>query len=198
MAAVVRSGGWGGYPDAKGRPADFQSGRLATYISGSYFLGEMYLAGTTPTYKRFDVASFPVGPGGKTTVSGFYEGWLVIPQGARHAREAFAFCDYLSVPGQRILFESTPMIPANARAPRKMLPAVTVQHQGAAFALDLMAFFYHQLDISIPMWNSPVQTFAGNQLYKAVTRIMYKAARPREALAEAQHACQQQLMQVPR
>jgi ABC-type glycerol-3-phosphate transport system substrate-binding protein len=198
MGAVVRSGGWGGYADARGRPPDFQTGRLATYVSGSYFLGEMYLGGATPRYQRFNVASFPVGPGGARTVSGFFEGWLVIPNGAHHKREAFAFFDYLSVPGQRILFDSTPMIPANAAAPRNMLPAVIVQHQGAAFAQDVMNFFYHQLDVSIPMWNSPVQTFAGIQLNKAIMRIMYGVAKPRDALGEAQRACQSQLASVAR
>jgi multiple sugar transport system substrate-binding protein len=196
MAAVVRSGGWGGYADVKGRPPDFQNGRLATYVSGSYFLGEMYLGGATPTFRRFNVALFPVGPGGTRTVSASFEGWLVIPRGARHKREAFAFFDYMSVPGQRILFDSTPMIPANASAPRNMLPAATAQHQGTAFAQDVMSFFYRQLDISIPMWNSPVQTYAGVQISKAITRIMYKVAKPKDALAEAQQACQNQLMSV--
>jgi ABC-type glycerol-3-phosphate transport system substrate-binding protein len=196
MTAVARSGGWGSYPDANGRPPDFQGGRLATYVSGSYFLGEMYLSGAMPTFRHFNVASFPLGPGGTKVVSGIFEGWLVIPRGASHRREIFAFFDYMCVPGQRVLFNSTPMIPAITTAPRNLLPGPTVQYQGLVFAQDVMKFFYHQLDISIPMWNSPVQTFAGIELNKAITRIMYKVAKPKDALAEAQRACQSQLASV--
>ena len=46
------------------------------------------------------------------------------------------------------------------------------------------------------MWNSPVQSFATDQLNKAADRIMHKVAKPKDALAEAQHACQNQLMKA--
>jgi len=59
-----------------------------------------------------------------------------------------------------------------------------------------MHFFHDQLDNATPMWDSPVQDFAMDQLRRALEQIMYKLATPRNALAEAQKACQSALDKV--
>ncbi len=80
--------------------------------------------------------------------------------------------------------------------PASLVPAVAVQQRGQAYAANLTRFFHHQLDISIPMWNSPIQGFAFDQINKAVNNIMHKVAKPKDALAAAQRASQNELQRV--
>jgi ABC-type glycerol-3-phosphate transport system substrate-binding protein len=192
--AVKRSGNWTGYINSSNQPPAFQNNGVLTYVAGSWFLGDMYQV--TPKYKQFNVAPFPVGAGGAKSISGFWPNWLIIPQGSKHVPEAFEWLDYLSGPGMVQWFSVTPDLPANKTVPANLLPAVTVKNQGKAFAQDVMTFFHHQLNVSIPLWNSPVQDFAQNELTKAVNAIMYKSSTPKQALASAQQACQNELQRV--
>ena len=116
----------------------------------------------------------------------------------RHLHEAFAWIDYQSSAGMRVWWHTVPDLPSNKTVTRNLLPTVTTKKYGRAFAHDMMNFFYHQVDISIPCWNSPVQSFAQDQLQRTVERIMRKAVRPKQGLAAAQQACQSQLEKVLR
>jgi hypothetical protein len=49
------------------------------------------------------------------------------------------------------------------------------------------------MDIATPMWNSPVQDFATDQIGRALENIYAKKSTPKDALAEAQKACQAEL-----
>ncbi len=184
---VTRSANWAGYADAKGRAPAFQGGQLAMLEQGFWFMGDIY--SSPPKFSRYNVASYPVGPGGHKTVSGYWPNWFVIPQGSQHAQQAFQWLDYLGSTGIRLWFSITPDLPTNKTVPY-LLPAVTVQKEGKTFAADVTRFFHHQLDIAIPMWNSPVQGQANDELRKAADRIMNKVAKPKDALADAQRACQ--------
>ena len=64
---------------------------------------------------------------------------------------------------------------------------------GEEFATDVNTFFLNQLNDSVPMWNSPVESFYLDQLSVAIEQIFAKAATPKEALDEAQRACQDEL-----
>src|SRR5207248_2317981 len=98
--------------------------------------------------------------------------------------------------GMQTWFTNVPDLPANKTVPTDLVPSVLKQKRGKAVAVDIVRFFRHQVDIATPMWNSPVDSFATDQMMRAVSRIMYKQAKPKDALAEAQHACQSQLQRV--
>lgn len=193
MIAVQRGGNWSYAPDAQGRPPAFFTGRQAMVVGGSWAIG---VTQQTLTSFRWNVASLSVGPQGTKTTSGYWPNWLIIPKGSVNKQAAFDWMDYLCSQGIRIWFQQIPDLPANKTVPASLLPTLLVQAEGKAFALDYMRFFYHQLDIATPMWNSPVQSFATDQITNAVNRIMHKVAKPKEALAEAQQASQNQLNQV--
>jgi hypothetical protein len=114
----------------------------------------------------------------------------VIPKGARHVAPAFSWLDYLSGVGVKAWFSAFPDLPTNRNVPHDLLPEALVAVKGEAFARDIMNFFRDQLDIATPMWDSPVQDFATDQLKRALEQIMYKVAKPKAALAEAQKVCQ--------
>lgn len=120
----------------------------------------------------------------------------MIPKGSGHTQAAFDWIAYLCVQGIEIWFQSIPDLPANKLVPTNMVPGFLVKARDKAFALDFLRFFYHQLDISIPMWNSPIQSFATDQILSAVDKVMHKTAKPKEALAAAQQASQNQLNQL--
>ncbi|HEX5691172.1 MAG TPA: hypothetical protein VFX76_14260, partial [Roseiflexaceae bacterium] len=139
------------------------------------------------------VALFPVGPSGTKSVSGYWPNWLVIPKGSKQREAAFGYLDYMTAEGMKVWFANIPDMPANRKAPTDLMPELTAQKRGQEFAKDITAFFRSQLDIATPMWNSPVQDFANDQLRGAVEQILTKAASPKDALTEIQAACQAKL-----
>jgi multiple sugar transport system substrate-binding protein len=192
FAKVMRSGNWEGH-ETEGRQPAIMDQRQAMVLTYSWNIG-------TPVYTqpmlRWDVAQFPIGPGGHRAVAGYWPNWLVIPKGARYVGQAFTWLDYLSGVGVKEWFHHFPDLPTNRQVPRDLLPVALVAAKGEVFARDITNFFRAQLDAATPMWESPVQNFATDQITRALEHIMYKVARPREALAEAQKACQGALEKV--
>jgi ABC-type glycerol-3-phosphate transport system substrate-binding protein len=191
MARVDEAAAWLLYVDGDGRQPAFQEGKLAMGVQGFWAAGDLYQV--EPKFERWDVAQFPVGPSGTTTVSGYWPNWLVIPKGSKQPAEAFKYLDYMTVDGIKVWFANIPDMPANKQAPTDLVPQLTAQKRGDAFALDLTNFFRKQLDIATPMWTSPIQDFSNDQLNRAIEQILHKTATPKDALAEAQQASQSKL-----
>jgi multiple sugar transport system substrate-binding protein len=191
---VRNSGSWNAYANDEGMPPAFQEGRQFSLEGGSWVMGD-YAAEIEPVATRWNVASYPVGPGGETTKSGFWPNWIAIPTGSAHPDEAFGYLDYLSGVGAAKWFSVVPDIPTNTMVP-EVLPQIVVDTRGEEFAADIMAFWDEQAAVSTAMWNSPVENFARDQLIRAMERILTKAATPQEGLAEAQAACQAELEKV--
>lgn len=191
ISLVTQSGqSWGVYGGEGGPPA-FQAGNLAMMPEGSWIMGDLY-AEVEPTFTNWDVAPFPVGPGGTASVSGAYPNWLVIPDGAAHPAEAFAYLDYISGVGVSRWFSTVPDLPTNTQAPT-VLPQVVVERRGEAFAQDIIAFYQAQSQLATPMWNSPVQDFSNDQLRRVLEQIFLKQVTPAAGLADAQQASQAEL-----
>jgi hypothetical protein len=88
-----------------------------------------------------------------------------------------------------------PDLPTNRQVP-DLVPEIVVEKRGEEFAKDIVSFFRGQLDVATPMWDSPVQNFAIDQLLQAMERIFNKQAAPQEVLAETQQVCQAELERV--
>lgn len=198
IRAVRRVYSWAAYPDLQNRPPAFQEGRLMAMMSGSYIMGDVYSYVKPGAHLQWNVASNPVGPRGKRTVSGTRPNWAVIPRGSPHRSDAFGWLDYLGSTGMRAWFDATPDLPVNKSVPHDLASAIVVQKRGKPFALDVTRFLIGQLDIAIPMWTSPVDALARDQIQRATERILNKVATPKEALAEAQRASQNALETVLR
>jgi multiple sugar transport system substrate-binding protein len=192
FAKVAHAGNWEGY-EIEGRRPALMDQRQAMCLFYSWNVGAEAYARST---YRWDMAQFPVGPGGHKTVAGYWPNWMVIPKGVRHVAQAFTWLDYMSGAGVQAWFSHFPDLPANRRVSRDLLPIILVTGKGQAFAQDITNFFRDQLAIATPMWDSPVQDFATDQLRRALEHILYKLATPREALAQAQRACQGALEKV--
>jgi multiple sugar transport system substrate-binding protein len=190
---VTKSGNWGALPDSDPdkRPAAFAEGKLAMRTDGFWYCGDMY--NVELKFKRWNVASFPVGPIGKQTTSGYWPNWLVVPKGSKHPEDAFKYLDYMAAEGIKVWFANIPDLPTNKHVPTDLLPKLTTEKRGEEFTKDVTNFFHKQLDVATPMWNSPVQDFANDQVGRALENIYAKKSTPKDALAEAQKACQAEL-----
>jgi len=196
LTAVTNSANWTAYTDGNGRVPMWQEGKLAMKSDGFWISGDMYGATFKPEAEKWNVAQYPVGPSGKGTKSGYWPNWMVVPKGAKRRDEGFKYADYMSGEGIKVWFEAVPDLPTNKNVPADMLPKKLSEMRGADFAKDLMGFFRGQLDVATPMWNSPVQNFANDQLTRMMEQVYTKKATPKDALAEAQKACQQELEKV--
>jgi multiple sugar transport system substrate-binding protein len=190
-AAVVNSANWNTFV-SQGRPPAFQEGNLAMTVVGSWLMGDMY-ADVEPTFEKWNVASFPVGPGGDATTSGYWPSWAVIPKGSPHREAAFDWLDFVAIDGARTWFNTIGDLPVNKKAATDLVHQGLVERRGQEIAQDVTNFFIHELEIATPMWDSPVYDFAADQISRAIERIMNKVAAPAEALAEAQTASQNEL-----
>jgi multiple sugar transport system substrate-binding protein len=188
---VQESASWTMYPDDQGRPPAFQEGKLAMGVQGFWAAGDMYQAEFK--FKNWNAAPFPVGPGGSKSVSGYWPNWLVIPKGSKQRDEAFKYLDYMSVEGIKVWFANIPDMPANRKVSTDLVPQLTAEKRGDEFAKEITDFFRAQLDVATPMWTSPIQDFANDQIGRALEQIINKTATPKDALAEAQKACQSKL-----
>ncbi len=194
ITKVNNSGPWSASPDSTGQPPAWQSGRLAMMSDGFWTVGDMYQFDLT--FTNWDAAPYPVGPSGSETVSGYWPNWLVIPKGSSNIQEAFKYLDYMTVDGMKVWFDNIPDMPVNSKVPTDLVPTRAVEKRGEAFAKSITEFFRGQLAIATPMWNSPVQDFGTDQLTRALEQITNKVATPKDALAEAQRACQSELEKV--
>lgn len=195
--AVTASANWGFYPDGNGRPPEFQNGNMAIKSDGFWVAGDMYGAEVKPEAQNWDVVQYPVGPSGSGTKSGYWPNWMVIPKGAKKREAAFKYMDYMSAIGILTWFDAIPDMPVNKNVDiSKLLPKKVAEMRGEAFAREVLQFFYNQLNVATPMWTSPVQNFANDQITRMMEQVFTKQASPRDALAEAQRACQAELEKV--
>lgn len=191
---VRNSWWWNGYASPDGLPPAFQAGHQVFMQQGSWVMGD-YAADTEPVVTNWNIAPYPVGPGGTASVSGYWPNWLVMPKGSAHPAEMFGYLDYLSAVGVEKWFSAVVDIPVNTEA-EQILPQSVVDARGEDFAADIMTFWTEQAAIATRMWDSPVQNFSNDQLARALERIMTKQASVQDALAEAQAASQAELESV--
>lgn len=177
------------------RPPAFQASLLGMQGNGFWVTGEIYNHGEL-TFENWEVAQYPVGPSGTGTASGYWPNWAVIPAGAEHQAEAFGYIDYVGGPeGMAMWFEKIPDLLTNANVPSMVPPRLT-EERGEEAATSIVDFFKAQLDVATPMWNSPVEDFATDQITRALERAYAHQGEPRDLLAEAQQACQAELDRV--
>jgi ABC-type glycerol-3-phosphate transport system substrate-binding protein len=115
-----------------------------------------------------------------------------MPKGNEHPAETFGYLDYIAVEGMAKWFEAVPDLTVNAKVP-PLTPKALADARGKEVADEIYAFFKGQLDIAVPMWNSPVQDFSNDQIRRAIPIIYAKEASPADAMKEAQSASQAEL-----
>lgn len=170
------AGNWGGtYPDSQ-----FSMGNAAMAMEGSWSTTDAEIP------FEFEVAKFAVGPHGNTSVTGFWPNWWVVPKGSAHPAEAFNLVEYFSTDGWVIWYKYIMDTPAWKDFPADVLTKKLVDSVGQERALDFHKFFADYLENTVPMWTSPVEDFASDNLDSTIDEVLHKAKPPAQALQEAQ------------
>jgi len=191
LIAVNTSNSWSVYGGGE-RPPAWPEGVFAIQNNGYWIATDMYDVAEMK-FEKWNVASYPVGPSGKKTASGYWPNWLVIPKGVPNQKESFDYLDYMVVEGMKVWFGIVPDLPANKKFPKDFVPPTLIGKVGEEFATEVNNFFHNQLNDAVPMWNSPVEDFYLDQLSVAIEQILSKVTTPEEALGAVQVACQDEL-----
>ena len=181
-----------------GRPPTFQAGLLGMMGNGFWITGEYYnqVAPDEPAATNWDVASYPIGPSGTSTASGFWPNWAVVPSGSKNAEAAFGYIDYIGGPeGMDIWFSKIPDLPTNANVPT-LIPPTLAETVGEEKATSITDFFKAQLEVATPMWTSPGENYATDQIQRTIDQAYAHGGDPADLLAAAQQACQAELDRV--
>jgi multiple sugar transport system substrate-binding protein len=177
------AGAWAGtYPDTA-----FNQGRAAMAAEGSWSSTDAEIP------FEWEVARFPVGPGGSKSYTAFWPNWWVVPQGTQHPDEAFLFIEFVATKGWETWYTAIMDTPAWKEFPPSVLTTKLVSATSQARAEDVNKFFADYLNDAVEMWTSPVETFAQETLTAAVDQVMNKQKSAKDALAEAQQLCQARL-----
>ena len=177
FSLVQRSGSWWGIR-ARTDTAPVRGWQTGDAGQGSRFMGDFYANGE-PAFTKWNVASYPVGPGGSKTNSGYWPNWLVIPKGANHPKEGFGYLDYMSGVGVVKWFEAVPDSAGEQAGAGDRAAGGDRQARQRVRRRGLSEFFRRQFDVVTPMWNSPVQSFAQDQLRTTLEAVLQKTAKPK-------------------
>lgn len=142
---------------------------------------------------NWEVAKLPVGPSGSKSMTGYWPNWWVLPKGTQHPAEAFQFVEYIATKGWEIWYRGIMDTPAWKEFPKDVLTTKLVEQVGEERARDVNGFFADYLNDSVPMWNSPIESFANDTIAAMLEQVLNKAKEPRAALEEAQGICQAKL-----
>mgnify|MGYP001026931446 CR=1 FL=1 len=135
---------------------------------------------------RWDVAKFPVGPGGTKSVTGFWPNWFVQPVGGKHRREAFLLNEYFCTIGMPTWYKEVFDTPAWLDFPADVITQNLIDNVGLEKAQELHSFFRDYLEDAVEVWTSPIEDFATDQINRAIDQVLHKVKTPQEALDEAQ------------
>jgi multiple sugar transport system substrate-binding protein len=181
--ALNTSGNWAGtYPDS-----GFNQGRASMAAEGSWSSTDAEIP------FEWEVARFPVGPGGTKSATSFWPNWWALPKGTKHPAEAFLFIEFVATKGWETWYKAIMDTPAWNGFPSTVATTKLVDAVGAERAADVNKFFADYLNDAAEMWTSPVETFAQETINAAVDQVINKKKAAKDALAEAQDLCQAKL-----
>lgn len=142
---------------------------------------------------EWEVAKFPIGPSGSTSVTGFWPNWWAMPKGTSNPDVGFRFCEHFCTEGWVTWYRAIMDTPAWKGFPADVQTQALVDNLGAEEAQELHNFYATYLEDAADMWNSPVTNFASDTVDAAIDEVLHKTKSPADALAEAQALIQAKL-----
>jgi ABC-type glycerol-3-phosphate transport system substrate-binding protein len=149
-----------------------------------------------PAETNYEIYKMPIGPGGTESKTSVWPNFMFIPEGAPHIQEAFELIAYYCTEGMIAWFDRWSDFPSWRDFPKNRAPAELIARVGEEKAFEMVAFGLDYLESVVEQWNSPVDDFFIDQIYRAFDQTLRKEAQPMEALAEAQELCQAKLDEV--
>jgi ABC-type glycerol-3-phosphate transport system substrate-binding protein len=176
---------WSTYPDSA-----FALDLQALAIDGLWSLTHV------PTEKNYEIYKMPIGPSGTQSKTSVWPNFMFIPTGADNIPEAFEVIAYYSTEGMISWFDRWSDFPTWKDFPRNVAPADLIAMVGEEKAYEWVGFGLDYLGEAVEQWNSPVEDFAVDQIYRAFDQALRKVTPPMQALEEAQELCQEKLQET--
>ncbi len=150
----------------------------------------------TPPEVKYELAKMPVGPSGSKTAASNWPNLMFIPTAAKHPKEAFELCAFFATEGQYEWWDRWADCPVWKQFPEDRAPKDLVTRVGQEKALEFTRFVRTCLPDIVVQWNSPVDDFATDEIYRAVDQVLHKKSSAKEALDKAQEAAVAKLAEV--
>ncbi|MHB0876942.1 MAG: ABC transporter substrate-binding protein [Anaerolineae bacterium] len=180
-----------------------QGSLQSPYPEGAFGLGLQAIAndglwGLThvPPDIRYEVGKMPTGPSGTRHATSNYPNLMFIPTGAKHVQEAFELCVYYGTEGQIEWWNRWSDVPYWVDFPDNVAPQDLIARVGEEKALELTKFSRDYTEDIVVQWNSPVEDFANDEIFRAVDEALHKLGNPKDLLARAQETVTAKLDEV--
>ncbi len=169
-------------------------GTFATVYSGGLFANKVQvfisdgLWGLThyPPEIKIEVAPLPGPAGSNLHKTSNWPNLMFIPSGAKHIKEAFRLIGYFATEGQVEWWDRWSDVPYWTKFPADKAPKDLIARVGEEKALELTKFAREYLSEVVVQWNSPIEDFATDEIFRAVDQALHKQIEPQAALDAAQ------------
>jgi multiple sugar transport system substrate-binding protein len=150
----------------------------------------------TPPDIRYEIGAMPTGPSGSRPATSNWPNLMFIPTGAKHVKEGFELCVYYATEGQVEWWNRWSDVPYWVDFPDTVAPQDLIARVGEEKALELTKFSREYAKEIVVQWNSPVEDFATDEIYRAVDEALHKLDSPANLLARAQQTVTAKLEEV--
>lgn len=150
----------------------------------------------TPPDIRYEVGPMPTGLSGTRPATSNWPNLMFIPTGAAHTKEAFELCAYYATEGQIEWWNRWSDVPYWLDFPTDVAPADLIARVGEEKAFELTQFARDYSEEIVVQWNSPVEDFATDEIFRAVDSALHKQQPVQAALDAAQELVMAKLQEV--
>ncbi len=169
-------------------------GTFATVYPGGMFANKVQvfisdgLWGLThyPPDVKIEIDVLPSPPGSSLHKTSNWPNLMFIPSGAKHVNEAFKLIAYTATEGQVEWWDRWADVPYWTKFPVDKAPKDLIARVGQEKAAELAKFAREYLSEVVVQWNSPIEDFATDEIYRAVDQALHKQIEPQAALDAAQ------------
>ena len=150
----------------------------------------------TPPDIRYELDVMPTGPSGSRPATSNWPNLMFIPTGAKHVKEGFEVCVYYATEGQIEWWNRWSDVPYWVKFPEDVAPQDLIARVGEEKALELTRFCREYTKEIVVQWNSPIDDFATDEIFRAVDQALHKQTPTQEALDAAQELVTAKLQEV--
>jgi multiple sugar transport system substrate-binding protein len=150
----------------------------------------------TPPEIKYELAKMPYGLKGTKSATSNWPNLMFLPKGAKHPKEGFMLAAYYATEGQYEWWDRWADVPVWKNFPADRAPKDLISRVGMEKALDITRFSRECLNDLVTQWNSPIDDFATDEIYRAVDEALHKTMDAQAALDQAQATVSAKLEEV--
>jgi ABC-type glycerol-3-phosphate transport system substrate-binding protein len=173
------------------------------YPEGAFGLGIQAICDTwfgvathVPPNIKYEMSVMPTGLTGTKHATSTWPNLMFIPTGAKHVKEAWQLIAYFGTEGQIAWWDRWCDVPYWKQFPEDKAPQDLITRVGKDKAIELTRFARSYLSEIVVQWNSPVDSFATDTIFRAIDEVLHKKTKTQAALDSAQQQVEAKLKEV--